>query len=97
MPLGIALIEAVIEPVFHALIEEQRTMTPLRKLMMEELCRHNYAPRTRETYPAQIAKLAPCPTHSRGIPIGSPGYLFDFPADSGTRPANSGTGGHLPV
>jgi site-specific recombinase XerD len=26
--------------------------------MLEELCRHNYAPRTRETYVAQIAKLA---------------------------------------
>ena len=33
-------------------------MAPLRKRMMEELCRHNYAPRTRETYLAQIAKLA---------------------------------------
>jgi len=33
-------------------------MTPLRKRMLEELCRHNYAPRTRETYLAQIAKLA---------------------------------------
>ena len=33
-------------------------MTHLRKRMLEELCRHNYAPRTRETYVAQIAKLA---------------------------------------
>lgn len=33
-------------------------MTPLRKRMLEELCRHNYAPRTRENYLAQIAKLA---------------------------------------
>ena len=33
-------------------------MTPLRERMLEELCRHNYAPRTRETYVAQIAKLA---------------------------------------
>ena len=33
-------------------------MSPLRKRMLEELCRHNYAPRTRETYLAQIAKLA---------------------------------------
>lgn len=33
-------------------------MTPLRERMLEELCRHNYAPRTRETYVSQIAKLA---------------------------------------
>ena len=33
-------------------------MTPLRKRMLEELCRHNYAPRTRQTYVSQIAKLA---------------------------------------
>jgi integrase/recombinase XerD len=33
-------------------------MTTLRERMLEELCRHNYAPRTRETYVAQIAKLA---------------------------------------
>jgi integrase/recombinase XerD len=33
-------------------------MSPLRKRMLEELCRHNYAPRTRENYVAQIAKLA---------------------------------------
>ena len=33
-------------------------MTPLRERMLEELCRHNYAPRPRETYLAQIAKLA---------------------------------------
>lgn len=33
-------------------------MTTLRQRMLEELCRHNYAPRTRETYVAQIAKLA---------------------------------------
>ena len=33
-------------------------MTPLRQRMLEELCRHNYAPRTRQTYVAQIAKLA---------------------------------------
>ena len=33
-------------------------MTPLRERMLEELCRHNYAPRTRETYVAQIAQLA---------------------------------------
>jgi site-specific recombinase XerD len=33
-------------------------MTPLRERMLEELCRHNYAPRTRENYVAQIAKLA---------------------------------------
>jgi site-specific recombinase XerD len=26
--------------------------------MLEDLCRHNYAPRTRQTYVAQIAKLA---------------------------------------
>ena len=26
--------------------------------MLEELCRHNYAPRTRENYLSQIAKLA---------------------------------------
>ena len=33
-------------------------MTPLRERMLEELCRHNYAPRTRENYVSQIAKLA---------------------------------------
>ena len=33
-------------------------MSPLRERMLEELCRHNYAPRTGETYLAQIAKLA---------------------------------------
>ena len=33
-------------------------MTPLRKKMLEELCRHNYAPRTQQSYVAQIAKLA---------------------------------------
>ena len=33
-------------------------MTPLRERMLEELCRHNYAPRTRENYLSQIAKLA---------------------------------------
>ena len=33
-------------------------MSPLRKRMLEELCRHNYPPRTRENYLAQIAKLA---------------------------------------
>ena len=33
-------------------------MTPLRKKMMEELCRHNYAPRTQQSYVGQIAKLA---------------------------------------
>lgn len=33
-------------------------MTPLRERMLEELCRHNYAPRTRDTYVSQIAKLA---------------------------------------
>ena len=33
-------------------------MTPLRKQMLEELCRHNYAPRTQQSYVAQIAKLA---------------------------------------
>jgi site-specific recombinase XerD len=33
-------------------------MSPLRERMLEELCRYNYAPRTRETYLAQIAKLA---------------------------------------
>jgi integrase/recombinase XerD len=36
---------------FHA-------MTPLRQRMLEDLCRYNYAPRTRQTYVAQIAKLA---------------------------------------
>lgn len=33
-------------------------MTPLRKQMLEELCRHNYAPGTQQSYVAQIAKLA---------------------------------------
>ena len=33
-------------------------MTSLRERMLEELTRHNYAPRTRESYVAQIAKLA---------------------------------------
>jgi integrase/recombinase XerD len=33
-------------------------MTPLRQRMLEDLCRYNYAPRTRQTYVAQIAKLA---------------------------------------
>ena len=33
-------------------------MTPLRQRMLEDLRRHNYAPRTRQTYVAQIAKLA---------------------------------------
>jgi integrase/recombinase XerD len=33
-------------------------MTPLRQRMLEDLCRHNYAPRTQQTYVAQIAKLA---------------------------------------
>lgn len=33
-------------------------MTPLRQRMLEELCRYNYAPRTQQTYVAQIAKLA---------------------------------------
>lgn len=33
-------------------------MTPLRKKMLEELCRHNYAPRTQQNYVGQIAKLA---------------------------------------
>ena len=33
-------------------------MTPLRQRRIEELCRHNYAPRTRESYVSQIAKLA---------------------------------------
>jgi len=33
-------------------------MTPLRQRMIEDLCRYNYAPRTRQTYVAQIAKLA---------------------------------------
>ena len=33
-------------------------MTPLRQRMLEELGRHNYAPRTRENYVSQIAKLA---------------------------------------
>ena len=32
------------------LIEEASCMTPLRERMLEELCRHNYAPRTRENY-----------------------------------------------
>ena len=33
-------------------------MTPLRQRMLEELCRHNYAPGTQQSYVAQIAKLA---------------------------------------
>jgi integrase/recombinase XerD len=33
-------------------------MTPLRQRMLEELCRHNYAPRTQQSYVSQIAKLA---------------------------------------
>ena len=33
-------------------------MTPLRKRMLEDLSRYNYAPRTRQTYVAQIARLA---------------------------------------
>jgi integrase/recombinase XerD len=33
-------------------------MTPLRQRMLEDLSRYNYAPRTREAYVAQIAKLA---------------------------------------
>ena len=33
-------------------------MTPLRKKMLDELCRHNYAPRTQENYVGQIARLA---------------------------------------
>ena len=33
-------------------------MTPLRQRMLDELCRHNYAPRTQESYVLQIAKLA---------------------------------------
>lgn len=33
-------------------------MTPLRQRMLEDLGRYNYAPRTRQTYVAQIAKLA---------------------------------------
>ena len=33
-------------------------MTPLRQRMLEDLSRYNYAPRTRQTYVAQIAKLA---------------------------------------
>ena len=33
-------------------------MTSLRQRMLEELCRHNYAPRTQQSYVAQIAKLA---------------------------------------
>ena len=33
-------------------------MTPLRQQMLEELCRHNYAPGTQQSYVAQIAKLA---------------------------------------
>ena len=33
-------------------------MTPLRQRMLEDLCRYNYAPRTQQTYVAQIAKLA---------------------------------------
>ncbi len=33
-------------------------MTPLRQRMLEDLCRYNYAPRTREAYVTQISKLA---------------------------------------
>ena len=33
-------------------------MTPLRQRMLEDLGRYNYAPRTRQTYVAQIARLA---------------------------------------
>lgn len=33
-------------------------MTPLRQRMLEELCRHNYAPGTQQAYVAQIARLA---------------------------------------
>ncbi len=33
-------------------------MSPLRQRMLEDLGRYNYAPRTRQTYIAQIAKLA---------------------------------------
>ncbi len=33
-------------------------MTPLRQRMLDELCRHNYAPRTQQNYVAQISKLA---------------------------------------
>lgn len=33
-------------------------MTPLRQRMLEDLSRYNYAPGTRQTYVAQIAKLA---------------------------------------
>jgi len=33
-------------------------MTPLRQRMLEDLSRYNYASRTRQTYVAQIAKLA---------------------------------------
>jgi len=33
-------------------------MTPLRERMIEDLCRYNYAPRTQQTYVAQIARLA---------------------------------------
>jgi integrase/recombinase XerD len=33
-------------------------MTPLRQRMLEDLSRYNYAPRTRQTYVGQIAKLA---------------------------------------
>lgn len=33
-------------------------MTPLRQRMLEDLSRYNYAPRTRQTYIAQIARLA---------------------------------------
>lgn len=40
-------------------------MTPLRQRMIEDLCRYNYAPRTQQTYVAQIAKLA---KHFRSSP-----------------------------
>ena len=33
-------------------------MTPLRQRMLEDLCRHNYAPRTQQTYVAHIARFA---------------------------------------
>ena len=33
-------------------------MTPLRQKMLDELCRHNYAPRTQQNYVGQIARLA---------------------------------------
>ena len=36
---------------------ELPTMTPLRQRMLEDLCRYNYAPRTQQTYVAQIAQV----------------------------------------